>query len=124
MILMAADPQRPLRVNQAAQVLPVSANHLAKVLQRLVRVGLVSSERGPQGGFRLTRASSEITLLEIYEAIEGALPTHHCLLGRPRCAGQCVLGDFVEKTTRKFRAKLEGTRLADVAGALRRSDAA
>ena len=121
MILMAADVEQPLRVNQAAEVLPVSDNHLAKVLQRLGKAGLVTSMRGPQGGFRLARAAAEITLLQVYEAIEGPLPKATCLLGMPQCSGNCVLGDFVASANETFRTRLESTRLSDVAGVLKRS---
>ena len=123
MILLAAEPERPLRVNRAVQVLPVSENHLAKVLQRLARAGLVRSARGPLGGFTLARAPSRMTLLEVYEAIEGPLSPHSCLLGKPRCGGPCVLGDFIEKTNAAFKKKLARTRLSDVAGTFPRKDA-
>ncbi len=122
MILMAADPEKALRVNQATEVLPVSENHLAKVMQRLVHAGLVTSTRGPQGGFKLAKAPGEITLLEIFEALEGTLEVHACLLGLPKC-GHCVLGDFVVSTNEQFRKKLASTRLSDVAGALKRKEA-
>jgi len=124
MILLAVEPERPLRVNRAIEVLPVSENHLAKVLQRLAHAGLVHSTRGPHGGFTLARAPAKMTLLEVYEAIEGPLAAHTCLLGKPRCGGRCVLGDFIEKTNAAFKAKLSRTRLSDVAGAFKRSDAA
>lgn len=123
MILMAADPEKALRVNQAAEVLPVSENHLAKVMQRLVHAGLITSTRGPQGGFKLAKPPAEITLLEIFEALEGALEVHACLLGLPKCTGHCVLGDFVVSTNEQFRTKLASTRLSDVAGALKRKEA-
>jgi Rrf2 family protein len=125
MILLAAEPARALRVSQVAQALDASDHHLAKVLQRLSRAGLLSSTRGPRGGFLLRRSPQKVTLLEVYEAIEGALPTRYCLLGKPRCQGPCVLGRFVEKATNKFKKQLARTRLADVAGALKaRSEAA
>jgi Rrf2 family protein len=123
MILLAADPERPLRVNCATKVLPVSENHLAKVLQRLAHVGLVRSTRGPHGGFTLARSPKQTTLLEVWEAIEGPLAPHGCLLGKPKCGGSCVLGDFIEKTNEAFRKKLARTRLSDVAGSFERSDA-
>jgi len=124
MILIAGDTTRPLRVNQAVEVLPVSDHHLAKVLQRLAHAGLVTSMRGPQGGFKLARPAEEITLLEIFEAIEGTLTVHACLLGQPKCLGHCVLGDFVVGANEDFRAKMQRTKLSDVAGALKRSDTA
>jgi len=121
--LMAHEPKRPLPIWQAVEVLGVSENHLAKVMQRLAKAGLVTSTRGPKGGFLLARDPAEITLLEIHEALEGPLPKHYCLLGKPRCAEGCVLGSFVEKVTREFQDQLTRTRLSDVAGALKRSEA-
>jgi Rrf2 family transcriptional regulator, nitric oxide-sensitive transcriptional repressor len=123
MILLAAEPERPLRVNQATRVLPISRNHLAKVMQRLAHAGLVASCRGPRGGFTLARKPRQITLLQVFEAMEGPVDTHTCLLGRKSCADECVLGDFVSRTTSEFKAQLGRTRLSDVAGALQRSDA-
>lgn len=120
LILLAEDPKRPLRVNQATQRLPVSKNHLAKVMQRLSRAGLVSSTRGPTGGFVLAKEPEQITLLEVYEAVEGPIHSQQCLLGRPACSGSCVFGDFITRTTAEFRTMLRETRLCDVAGALRR----
>jgi Rrf2 family protein len=122
--LMASDPENPLTVSEAARTLPVSGHHLAKVLQRLARAGLLDSTRGPHGGFTLARPPSEITLLEIYEAVEGELSSGHCLLGKPVCEGGCVLGSFVRKTSLEFRQQLEHTRLSSLAGALTRKPSA
>jgi Rrf2 family protein len=46
---------------------------LLKVLKTLVSAGLLSSIRGPSGGFRLARAPSAVTLLEIVEAVDGPI---------------------------------------------------
>lgn len=119
MILLAAEPDRTLRTREAAVALGVSEDHLAKVLGGLVRAKLVGSTRGPHGGFRLQRETQSISLLEIYEAIEGPLAPRHCLLGEKRCQGECVLGDFVTRTNEQFRQKMTETRLSDVAGVLR-----
>lgn len=120
-ILLAGESDRPLRVNQIARALPVSRNHLAKVMQRLVRAGLVASSRGPRGGFKLVRKPRQVTLLQIFEAVDGSVDTRTCLLGRKRCLGECVLGDFISRATAEFKARLGGTHLSDVAGALRRT---
>ena len=67
--------------NMAAS-LDVSEAHLAKVFQRLVRVGLVRSTRGPSGGFDLVKDPADISLLDIFVAIEGGVPVgRHCILG-------------------------------------------
>ncbi len=122
LMLMADEPERPLAVKQAIRVIEVSENHLAKVLQRLAKAGLVTSSRGPKGGFLLARPPSRITLLHVFEALEGPISEKTCLLGKPVCGTGCMLGDFITRTTRDFRKQLERTRLSDLAGALKRSD--
>ena len=121
MVLLALDSGRPMTVRRAAEQLPVSENHLAKVLQRLSRAKLVTSTRGPSGGFMLSRDAAQITLLEVFEAIEGSVDSKGCLLGRPRCQGTCFLGDFLSRAQAEFRAQLEKTRLSDAAKAFRGS---
>ena len=46
---------------------------LFKIMQHLVRVNVLTSKRGPRGGFSLGRSPKKITLLEIIEAVEGPL---------------------------------------------------
>lgn len=78
---------------QIATELRASEAHLSKVLQRLVRVGLLSSRRGPSGGYALAKPPTEITLLDVYEALEGPLRRDGCLFTRPVCRrAHCILG--------------------------------
>ena len=82
----------PCPATEIAQGLQVSENHLAKVLQRLVHGGLVSSVRGARGGFVLARRPAEVTVLSILEQIDGPLPDCHCLLGNDTCfVSSCAL---------------------------------
>ncbi len=60
-----------LSIDMIALVTGASRHHVAKVLQRLAKRGLISSKRGPGGGFYLKQKPEKITLLDIYEAIEG-----------------------------------------------------
>jgi Rrf2 family protein len=103
------------KVTELAKALDVSENHLAKVMQRLAKKGLVNSTRGPKGGFSLAKQPAEITLLNIYEAIEGPLPNKTCLLDRKTCGGKCVLGSLVETMNREIKEHFEKTTLANVA---------
>jgi len=118
MVLMAGHKGRPLQTREAAERLGVSAAHLSKVLQRLSKSGLVKSMRGPDGGFVLNRAPGKISLLNIYEAMEGPMRSRSCLFDLPACpAGRCILGGMIEKIEKAFigylsRADLSG--LADV----------
>lgn len=117
-VMLAARPDRPVSTPEIASVFRVSEAHLAKVLQRLSRAGLVRSVRGPKGGFFLEREADELTLLDVYEAIEGPLPSSECLLGSPICGGEkCILGELLGSLNREVRDYLAGTTLSDLTGA-------
>lgn len=116
MVLMAADPKRPLSTGRAAERLNVSGAHLSKVLQRLAREGLVASVRGPRGGFVLGRSPRKITLLDIYETIEGPHVSGGCLFDAPGCGAlRCILGGLLEKVDAQLVGYLSGARLSALA---------
>lgn len=63
----------PIQGRDIAESCGLPAGHLLKILQQLVRAQILSSERGPAGGFVLRKPANEITLLEIVEAIDGPI---------------------------------------------------
>lgn len=124
MVLLAASPKKTVSTKDMASVLNVSEAHLAKVLQRLAKAGFVRSTRGPNGGFALVKASDEITLLDVYEAIEGPLAPTDCLLTTQVCDGEdCILGALLETVNKQVREYLAGTRLSELVGVYGREDA-
>ena len=114
--IMASSEGPPVTAAAMADGLSASEAHLAKVLQRLAKVGLVNGTRGPGGGFRLTKSPSEISLREVYEAIEGRLEVEHCMLSSQVCSKEdCPLGDLFARLSDDALKTLGGTTLADVA---------
>jgi Rrf2 family protein len=101
--------------NQAlAECLDASGHHLAKVMQQLVKAGLVHSQRGPLGGFRLCRPAEKVRLLQVYEAIEGPISPGGCLLRQSACPGNnCRLGTLVGMLHKQVRDCLARTTLAE-----------
>jgi Rrf2 family protein len=65
----------------------VPGEFLSKVLQSLARARLIQSHRGTRGGFELARSGSQITMLDVVEAIEGPLQLNVCL-GRDDACGR------------------------------------
>lgn len=114
MALLAADHDTKYTTSQIAGILYASDNHLSKVMQRLVKAGLVRSVRGPGGGFTLSRPAGEITLLEIYETIEGPFSRNECLLSKQLCDGKnCLFGDLLERINREVYDHLSNHTLHD-----------
>ncbi len=113
-VFLASDAKGMVSVKQIASRLKVSEAHLSKVLQRLAKAGVVRSARGPKGGFVLNRPAGKITLLEVYEAIEGPLRPTKCLLNKPICRGdKCVLGGLLKKVNQQTRDYLARTSLSE-----------
>jgi len=106
---------RRMSAKEMAERVKVSEAHLAKVFQRLVKEGLVTSTRGPGGGFELAKDPAEVTLLHIYTVIEGLPRAEHCLLHSDTCPfGKCIFGSMLEKMTAEFVEYLKNTTLADL----------
>ena len=115
MALLAQRKERAMTAREIAATLKASKAHLAKVLQRLAHAGLLRSERGPGGGFTLARPAKEVTLLQVYETIEGPLSSGTCLLHTRLCGGKnCILGGLLKQVNSQVRQYLAKTRLTDL----------
>ena len=71
--VLAARPGDVLSAADLAEIAGLETPTVSKLLKPLAQAGLVSSQRGVHGGYRLNRAAHEITLVEIVEAMEGPL---------------------------------------------------
>ena len=107
-IIIAKNKAKLVNVNFLSKATGSSKFHIAKVLQKLVKDGILGSNRGPAGGFFLIDTPNKITLLEIYESIEGKIAVLRCPLGRETCPfGKCVFEDLTMEMTRNFKDYLE-----------------
>ena len=69
-VWLARDPDTPLGTPRIARATHVPAGYLCRVLQALGRAGLVDSNPGRAGGFRLMRAPREISVLDVVNAVD------------------------------------------------------
>jgi Rrf2 family protein len=85
-IYLAQQPQSEIVLKKdICRTQNVTPAFLTKILQPLIKVGIVSSQRGVGGGFLLAKDPGEITLLDILEAEEGRLKLNHCLIDNEAC---------------------------------------
>jgi Rrf2 family protein len=121
-VLTAAD--RPVSALRLAQLHDVSATYLAKQLQALSRAGLVRAAQGQAGGYVLTRPASEVTVLDVVEAVDGARPAFVCTeirqrgpLATPReaCTAPCAISRAMSAADEAWRAALRDVSIADLA---------
>ena len=76
--LIAESAPERLNVKTVAERLYASEAHLAKVFQKLGKAGIVSSVRGPSGGFILEQDPEKISLLKVYEILESPVNLEGC----------------------------------------------
>lgn len=113
MALVANAGGEPLSIHTIAERLGVSEAHLAKVIQRLARSGLVNTTRGPKGGVMTAKKPDDTTFLEIFEAIEGKLQRAGCVFGCSECPlPKCIFGDFLSRITSETEKWLKSNTLA------------
>jgi len=94
----------------------VPKNYLSKILHQLARRGVLVSERGPRGGFRLARDPTQITLAAVLEPVEPSLAEPNCLLGRPACSDRdpCQAHDSWKALYQDLQRFLNETAIADL----------
>ncbi len=115
MVLLAASPGRSLTVKEITGRTLVSEAHLSKVMQRLAKAGLVKSTRGPKGGFVLGDGGTSISLLAIFEAIEGPVADAGCLLPTTECPfRECLFGGLLGRMTAEFKQYMKTKTLRDL----------
>jgi len=101
-------------VLQISDILKSSKHHVAKVMQRLVKDGFLNSHRGPTGGFTLRKKPEDITLLELYESIEGKIEIGDCPMDNPVCPfGKCIFNSVTKKMTEEFVEYMKGQTLKE-----------
>lgn len=75
-------------VKEIAEALQVPQQFLAKILQQLAKHNMISSVKGPGGGFYLGDSNANVTLLDIVETIDGKQVLTTCILGKPSCSSE------------------------------------
>ena len=107
-----------LPADAIAEATGAPRNYMAKTLNALAKAGLVTSTRGPQGGFRLAVAAEALTLARVVDLFDEERPSTRCLLGARPCdpAAPCAAHHRWTAITAARRAPLATTTVADLLG--------
>ena len=112
-MVLIARAKNGINVVKIAEITGFSKNHIAKVLQRLVKVDMLKSVRGPAGGFTLKGDPDKVSLLDVYEAIEGQMQETDCPLSYEVCNyDRCIMGNIINEMTGEFKKYMQTNTLA------------
>ncbi len=99
-----------------AQEIGAPQNYLGKLLKSLAEEGLVESQKGLGGGFRLARDAHAISLLDVIEPIEHISRWSGCILGRPECSetDPCAIHNRWKAVRDGYLRMLQRTTIAEL----------
>lgn len=126
-VLSGLPPNRYLATKTLAEFHGIPKEYLSKALQSLSQASLLESTLGPTGGYRLAKPPSEISFLDIIEAVEGKSQTFVCaeirknIPCRPKdyCdAKPCAIARVMWQADEEWRKKLRSVSLSDLAETL------
>ncbi len=106
-----SNESKKIGVKIIAEELESPQPFLAKLLQQLSRQKLVSSTKGPNGGFFLTQKDRNNSIWDVVVCIDGTEKFDSCFMGLPACGDEnpCpvhfTVSPFKEKILQKFRDK-------------------
>lgn len=119
MIELACRPSgEPVSAREISQAQNIPAKYLEQLLVALRRSGLVTAVRGARGGFTLDRPATDITVLDIVEALEGPLRPTICDSERAAVCGRgdgCAAAEVWERATTAARDVFISTTLHSLA---------
>jgi Rrf2 family iron-sulfur cluster assembly transcriptional regulator len=99
-----------------SEVLGIPAPFLGKILQPLVMRGILESQRGRNGGFRLCSPPEEISLMHIADSQELVYETRQCFLGQAECSDEraCPMHEYWKVASENFTSRMSSTTLMDL----------
>lgn len=115
-LALNSNESNKIMVRDIFEVVHVPEAYLAKLLQELSRHGIISSVRGPKGGFYVSEDDRKRTLMDIIRVIDGEKRVNSCVMGIRNCDmdNPCVLHKLVGTNKSKFINVLENTTILDL----------
>lgn len=99
-----------------AEAYGIPSEALAKILQRLVKAGLLNSQHGMNGGYTLARDPGSISAFEVIRAIDGPLFITSCVTVRGECdqSGRCTIREPLRRVNQSIEEVLRGISISEM----------
>src|SRR3954463_5420827 len=102
---------------EIASLYDIPIELLAKILQRLVRRGLLASQQGTRGGYQLARAPIQISVADVIQAIDGPVTVTACSTDEGTCDqfAKCNVRDPLWRVRERILSALGECTIAELA---------
>ncbi|GAA4471124.1 Rrf2 family transcriptional regulator [Nibrella saemangeumensis] len=87
-VALKGSEDHKIGIPELADALKVPQHFMGKIMQNLVRRDILSSTKGPHGGFYTNEDTLDTPIVEVVDAIDGLSAFHKCVLGLPDCNGE------------------------------------
>ncbi|HKK51602.1 MAG TPA: SUF system Fe-S cluster assembly regulator [Myxococcota bacterium] len=114
---LASDPtDAPHNARELAECVDLPVPMVSKILKALAREGLLDSQRGSKGGYRLARAPEDLPVAEMIRVLEGPVALTDCAIGPELCEHEqmCAVREPWQRISRVVERALSDVTLADL----------
>ena len=113
---VGSNPDRRVTIAEIAEHFDISRSHLMKVVNQLVRVGILEGQRGKGGGLSLAQPPAAIRIGDVVRRMEPGLELVECFGTGGRCLLNpgCKLKRALKQALAAFLEVLDGYNLADL----------
>lgn len=113
---MAQDESRLYNVDEIFEKLRIPYRYLRKLMTNLTRSGFIESIQGKNGGYKISKKTEDIKLLDILNAVDPEYLSVKCFFGFDNCALQtvCIMHDQWTDIRTNINSILASTSLADI----------
>lgn len=113
---MAQDESRHYNVDEIFEKIHIPYRYLRKLMTNLTSSGLIISIQGKKGGYKISKTTEEIWLIDILKAVDPEYLSGKCFFGFENCAFQsaCIMHDQWSEIRLNIHRVLGNTSLADI----------
>jgi len=114
-LALNASEQKKYGSKEVGEAIHVPVPFLAKIFQNLSKKGLITSSKGPKGGFYLKKDQMNGNLMSVIECIDGPDNFHSCLIGLIECsdANPCTIHHLVAPFRSEMLKSLKNNTILD-----------
>jgi Rrf2 family protein len=115
-VAMVHAENRKVQLSEIAEKLSVPRHFLAKIMKRMVKEGILSSAKGPHGGFSVNNMTLSAKLIQVVKITDGVEQFNTCVLSLRKCNSKnpCPLHHQMMKLRDDMLAQFSKTTIGDL----------